>query len=77
MALQYRRVNPRRPIHSWLRSLEFKTGEDELVIVENDEVTIARLAAEIAGETAPAFLSLLSHMDEALRSRILEVLRRP
>ena len=31
---------------------------------------------KFAGKTAPAFLSLLSHMDEALRSRILEVLRR-
>ena len=31
---------------------------------------------KFAGATAPAFLSLLSHMDEALRSRILEVLRR-
>lgn len=45
-------LSPRRPIHSWRRRLELKTGEDELVIVGNDEATIARLAAEIEAMTS-------------------------
>ena len=44
-------LSPRRPIHSWHRRLELKTGEDELVIVGNDEATIARLASEIEAMT--------------------------
>jgi len=45
-------LSARRPIHSWRRRLELKTGEDELVIVGNDEATIARLAAEIEAMTS-------------------------